>query len=164
MADNSYNIMVSNPVTPFTMARSFKACSNGKIYIGKPDTDPTVAENQIAVFVENEDGSTVQVSQPLVINSAGYPVYNGQAAKFVTTQNHSMAVYDSYQVQQFYWPQLSTVNPSVSYYEAIKIREDLASPDNGLCDSLIAVKQPFSHSIARTQHEKNSDFLSIKYF
>ncbi|PIJ46086.1 phage tailspike protein [Tatumella sp. OPLPL6] len=107
MADNSYNIMVSNPVTPFTMSRSFKACSNGKIFIGKPDTDPTVAENQIPVFFENEDGSTVQVSQPLVINSAGYPVYNGQVSKFVTTQNHSMAVYDSYMVQQFYWGDLS---------------------------------------------------------
>ncbi|GAA0484477.1 phage tailspike protein [Tatumella punctata] len=161
MADNSYNIMVSNPVTLFTMSRSFKACSNGKIFIGLPDTDPSVSDNQIPLFVENEDGSTVQVSQPLVINSAGYPVYNGQVAKFVTTQNHSMAVYDSYMAQQFYWPQLSTVNPSVAYYEAIKIREDLSSPDDGLGDSLIAVKQPFTGAIARTQHDKNAESLSV---
>lgn len=113
MADNSYNIMVSNPVTPFTMSRSFKACSNGKIFIGLPDTDPTFPQNQIPVYVENECGNTVQVPQPIVINSAGYPVYHGQVAKFVTTQNYSMAVYDSYMVQQFYWGDLSKFDPEV---------------------------------------------------
>ncbi|MBS0857226.1 MULTISPECIES: phage tailspike protein [unclassified Tatumella] len=113
MADNSYNIMVSNPVTPFTMSRSFKACSNGKIFIGIPDTDPTLPQNQIPVYVESESGTTVQVSQPIIINSAGYPVYNGQISKFVTTQNYSMAVYDSYMVQQFYWPDLSKINPEI---------------------------------------------------
>ncbi|MBT0729506.1 phage tailspike protein [Rosenbergiella nectarea] len=110
MADNSYNIMVSNPVTPFTMARSFKACSNGKIFIGNPDTDPTVAENQIPVFIENENGTTVQVPQPLAINSAGYPVYNGQISKFVTKQSYSMTVYDSHMSQQFYWPRISKLD------------------------------------------------------
>ncbi|WP_052752521.1 phage tailspike protein [Tatumella morbirosei] len=115
MADNSYNIMVSNPVTPFTMSRSFKACSNGKIFIGQPDTDPTFPQNQIPVFVENECGKMVQVPQPIVINTAGYPVYHGQIAKFVTTQNYSMAVYDSYMVQQFYWDDLSTIDPQTAY-------------------------------------------------
>ncbi|MBS0878386.1 MULTISPECIES: phage tailspike protein [unclassified Tatumella] len=113
MPETSASIMVSNPVTPFTMSRSFKACSNGKIFIGLPDTDPTFPQNQIPVYVENECGNTVQVPQPIVINSAGYPVYHGQVAKFVTTQNHSMAVYDSYMVQQFYWPDLASINPEV---------------------------------------------------
>ena len=111
MADNSYNIMVSNPVTPFTMARSFKACANGKIYIGQPDTDPKNPANQIQVYIEGEDGSLTNVSQPLVINSAGYPVYQGQIAKFITTQNHSMAVYDAYLTQQFYWANMARVDP-----------------------------------------------------
>ncbi len=72
-----------------------------KIYIGKIDTDPVNPENQIQVYVENEDGSHVPVSQPIIINAAGYPVYNGQIAKFVTVQGHSMAVYDAYGTQQF---------------------------------------------------------------
>lgn len=75
-----------------------------------------------------------------------------------------MAVYDSYMIQQFYWPQLSTVNPSVAHYEAVKIREDLSSPDDGLGDSLIAVKQPFTGAIARTQHDKNQEVMSVKDF
>lgn len=93
------------------MARSFKAVANGKIYIGKIDTDPVNPENQIQVYIENEDGSHVPVSQPIIINAAGYPVYNGQIAKFVTVQGHSMAVYDAYGTQQFYFPNVLKYDP-----------------------------------------------------
>ncbi|MBZ6053840.1 phage head-binding domain-containing protein [Escherichia coli] len=105
------NVVVSMPSQLFTMARSFKAVANGKIYIGKIDTDPVNTENQIPVYVENEDGSHVPVSQPIIINAAGYPVYNGQIAKFVTVQGHSMAVYDAYGSQQFYFPNVLKYDP-----------------------------------------------------
>lgn len=105
------NVVVSMPSQLFTMARSFKAVANGKIYIGKIDTDPVNTENQIPVYVENEDGSHIPVSQPIIINAAGYPVYNGQIAKFVTVQGHSMAVYDAYGSQQFYFPNVLKYDP-----------------------------------------------------
>lgn len=115
------NVVVSMPSQLFTMARSFKAVANGKIYIGKIDTDPVNPENQIQVYVENEDGSHVPVSQPIIINAAGYPVYNGQIAKFVTVQGHSMAVYDAYGAQQFKFP-------NVLKYDPDQLRQELASP------------------------------------
>lgn len=105
------NVVVSMPSQLFTLARKFQAASNGKIFIGEIDTDPTIPENQIQVYLENEDGTTVPVSQPLIINQAGYPVYNGQIAKFVTVQGHSMAVYDSYGAQQFYYPNVLKYDP-----------------------------------------------------
>ncbi|MEC9639674.1 phage head-binding domain-containing protein [Escherichia marmotae] len=111
MSDITANVVVSMPSQLFTMARSFKAVANGKIYIGKIDTDPVNPENQIQVYVENEDGSHVPVSQPIIINAAGYPVYNGQIAKFVTMQGHSMAVYDAYGAQQFYFPNVLKYDP-----------------------------------------------------
>lgn len=111
MTDITANVVVSMPSQLFTMARSFKAVANGKIYIGKIDTDPVNPENQIQVYVENEDGSHVPVSQPIIINAAGYPVYNGQIAKFVTVQGHSMAVYDAYGAQQFYFPNILKYDP-----------------------------------------------------
>lgn len=111
MTDITANVVVSMPSQLFTMARSFKAVANGKIYIGKIDTDPVNPENQIQVYVENEDGSHVHVAQPIVINAAGYPVYNGQIAKFVTVQGHSMAVYDAYGAQQFYFPNVLKYDP-----------------------------------------------------
>lgn len=122
MPEQLYNVVVSQPSQLFTLARSFKANANGKIYIGKIDTDPVNSENQIQVYVENEDGAHVPVSQPIIINAAGYPVYNGQIAKFVTVQGHSMAVYDAYGAQQFYFP-------NVLKYDPDQLRQDLAGPD-----------------------------------
>ncbi len=125
MSNITANVVVSMPSQLFTMARSFKAVANGKIYIGKIDTDPVNPENQIQVYVENEDGSHVPVSQPIIINAAGYPVYNGQIAKFVTVQGHSMAVYDAYGVQQFYFP-------NVLKYDPDQLRQELAGPNGYL--------------------------------
>lgn len=157
MTDITANVVVSMPSQLFTMARSFKAVANGKIYIGKIDTDPVNPENQIQVYVENEDGSHVPVSQPIIINAAGYPVYNGQIAKFVTVQGHSMAVYDAYGVQQFYFP-------NVLKYDPDQLRQELASSGDDLGDALIAVKQPFTLSIRRTQHQKNAEHISVSDF
>lgn len=41
------------------------------------------------------------------------------------------------------------------------LRRDLANPDAGYGDSLIAVKAPFIGAIARTQHQKNADVVSV---
>lgn len=164
MTDITANVIVSMPSQLFTMARSFKAVANGKIYIGKIDTDPVNPENQIQVYVENEDGSHVPVSQPIIINAAGYPVYNGQIAKFVTVQGHSMAVYDAYGTQQFYFPNVLKYDPDQF---SIDIVNQLAQTgkyldDESKGDALIGVKQPFFDAIRRTQHDKNSDLLSIQ--
>ncbi|HFP3744939.1 phage head-binding domain-containing protein [Escherichia coli] len=157
MTDITANVVVSMPSQLFTMARSFKAVANGKIYIGKIDTDPVNPENQIQVYVENEDGSHVPVPQPIIINAAGYPVYNGQIAKFVTVQGHSMAVYDACGAQQFYFP-------NVLKYDPDQLRQELASSGDDLGDALIAVKQPFTLSIRRTQHQKNAEHISVSDF
>ncbi|MCG9457806.1 phage head-binding domain-containing protein [Escherichia coli] len=159
MTDITANVIVSMPSQLFTMARSFKAVANGKIYIGKIDTDPVNPENQIQVYVENEDGSHVPVSQPIIINAAGYPVYNGQIAKFVTVQGHSMAVYDAYGAQQFYFP-------NVLKYDPDQLRSELAQ-DYGptiVNDAKIAVQQPFNGAVNRTQHQKNSETISVLDF
>ncbi|HIA0960600.1 TPA: phage tailspike protein [Salmonella enterica subsp. enterica serovar Muenchen] len=125
MTDITANVIVSMPSQLFTMARSFKAVANGKIYIGKIDTDPVNPENRIQVYVENEDGSHVPVAQPIIINAGGYPVYNGQIAKFVTVQGHSMAVYDAYGTQQFYFPNVLKYDPDQLEYR-------LSQPDGYL--------------------------------
>ncbi|WP_234418912.1 phage head-binding domain-containing protein [Enterobacter cloacae] len=125
MSDISANIVISMPSQLFTMARSFKAVANGKIYIGQIDTDPTIPSNQIQVYIENEDGSHIPVSQPIIINAGGYPVYNGNITKFVTVQGHSMAVYDAYNSLQFYFP-------NVLKYDPDQLRDELDKGYGGL--------------------------------
>ncbi|MEF6823487.1 phage head-binding domain-containing protein [Escherichia coli] len=166
MSDITANVVVSMPSQLFTMARSFKAVANGKIYIGKIDTDPVNPENQIQVYVENEDGSHVPVSQPIIINAAGYPVYNGQIAKFVTVQGHSMAVYDAYGAQQFYFPNVLKYDPDQFGPD---FKDQLAQDgsyidDDTKGDALIGVHLPAIGAIHRTQHDKNQDFITPQDF
>jgi hypothetical protein len=125
MADITPNVVISMPSQLFTLARSFKAAANGRIYIGKIDTDPTIPDNQIQVYIQNEDGTVVPVSQPIMINAGGYPVYGGQISKFVTVEGHSMAIYDSYGTQQFYFS-------NVLKYDPDQLKAQLAGPDGVL--------------------------------
>lgn len=112
MSDIIPNVVVSQPAQLFTLARSFKANANGKVYIGQIDTDPVNPANQVQVYIDPEDGSDpIPVPQPIIINAAGYPVYNGQIAKFVTVEGHSMAIYDAYGSQQFYYPNVLKYDP-----------------------------------------------------
>lgn len=111
MSDITANLVIGMPAQLFTLARSFKANANGKIFIGQPYTDPTNPANQIQVYVQNEDGSHVPVPQPIIINTGGYPVFGGQIKKFVTVQNYSMAIYDAYNAQQFYFEDMAKYAP-----------------------------------------------------
>ncbi|EDQ9769993.1 phage tail protein [Salmonella enterica subsp. salamae] len=120
MTDITANVVVSNPRPVFTESRSFKAVANGKIYIGQIDTDPVNPANQIPVYIENEDGSHVQIAQPLIINSAGKIVYNGQLVKIVTVQGHSMAIYDAYGSQVDYIANVLKYDPDQYSIEADK--------------------------------------------
>ncbi len=120
MTDITANVVVSNPRPIFTESRSFKAVANGKIYIGQIDTDPVNPANQIPVYIENEDGSHVQIAQPLIINAAGKIVYNGQLVKIVTVQGHSMAIYDANGSQVDYIANVLKYDPDQYSIEADK--------------------------------------------
>lgn len=120
MPDIIPNVVVSMPSQLFTMPREFKSVFNGKIYIGKIDTDPTIQANQIQVYLENEDGSHIPMPQPIRTNSGGYPVYNGKVSKFVTVEGHSMLIQDANGVQLFYFP-------NVLKYDPDQLRQELAS-------------------------------------
>lgn len=111
MANIQPNVVVSMPSQLFTMPNRFASVFNGKIFIGKIDSDPTIPQNQLQVYVEGEDGSLTPVPQPLRTNAGGFPVYNGQISKFVTEQGHSMTVLDSYGAQQFYFPNVLGYDP-----------------------------------------------------
>lgn len=146
------NYLISMPANTFSMPRQFKAISNGRIFIGQPDTDPVNPANQIPVYIVNEDGSEVQVAQPIIINAGGFPVYNGQIVKFITKQNYSMAVLDAYNAQQFYWPDISNIDPAAVNGRIDELRDDLAKP-TGAGGIGIAP--------GRTQADKNSDVICV---
>lgn len=122
MPDITTNVVVSNPRPVFTDSRTFRAVANGRIYIGIINTDPTIPANQIPVYIENEDGSHVQISQPLLTNAAGKVIYSGQLVKVVTVQGHSMAIYDAYGEQIDYIS-------DVLKYDPDQLKVMLSGPD-----------------------------------
>lgn len=137
MADIQPNVVVSMLSQQFTMPYKFGPVFNGKIYIGKIDTDPSVPSNQIQVYAEKEDGSHVPVPQPLRTNAAGFPVYNGQITKFVTVEGQSMLITDSNGVQLFYFP-------NVIGYDPDQFSSRLAASDGlkyiGNCNSIAELR------------------------
>lgn len=80
-------------------------------FYSSKDGDPTIPSNQIPVYIENENGSHVQIQQPLIINAAGKIVYGGQLIKVVTVEGHSMAIYDAYGSQVDYIPDVLKYDP-----------------------------------------------------
>ncbi|MGX9423791.1 phage tailspike protein, partial [Escherichia coli] len=152
MTDTNY--LVSMPSTPFSAPRAFKSVANGKIYIGNPDTDPVNPANQIPVYVVNENGSEVQISQPIIINAGGFPVYNGQIMKFITKKNYSMVVYDAYGVQQFYWPDLSETDPA-------HLIERLADPNGKIIISGVPSSQIANNALKTKHLERAADVYDV---
>lgn len=47
---------------------------------------------------------------------------------------------------------------------ASEVLLELASAEDGKGDALIAVKQPYTGAVARTQHQKNAEFISVTDF
>lgn len=166
MADPVANVVVSMPSQLFTRPEVFSAVSNGKIFIGRPDTDPTVVGNQIQVYIEGESGDLTAISQPLRTNTGGYPVYNGQIVKFVTVQNYSMTVQSSTGVQLFYFPDLLKYSPD-QFGPDLLLQLSQTGPyanNDSKGDGMIGVKQPFAGAVLRTQHDKNAEYVSVKDF
>lgn len=93
---------------PFELGTLFKRSPNGKIYIGKPDSNPKITDNQIQVYLENKDNTFTPVTQPIAVNADGLSVYNGKVSRFVTKQNYSMAIYDVNDKKQFYYSNMLT--------------------------------------------------------
>ncbi|MBL7390976.1 phage tailspike protein [Escherichia coli] len=125
MSDISAGVVVSMPSQLFTLARSFKAAAFGTIYVGVPDTDPTIPSNQVPIYIRNESGTLVPIPQPVAINAGGYPTYNGQIVRILTGSNHSMAVYDASNVLQFYFDDILKYNPDQVWPE---FQANISSP------------------------------------
>lgn len=103
--------LVDSPYSPFTIKNQFKAISNGKVYIGEVDKDPLNPSQQIQVYVVDETGSNVPVSQPIQLNAGGYLVYNGQVSKFITLEPYSMVVLSSVNAEMWRVDDISKVDP-----------------------------------------------------
>ena len=88
----------------YTNPSNGKPVSGGFIYVGEPDTDPTVAINQKTVQLLQESGVLVATSQPISIGAGGIPLYLGSPVRLVVSGDYSITVQDKNTTQVYYVP------------------------------------------------------------
>lgn len=84
------------------------ALAGGSLYIGDPETDPELPANQIPIFAIQEDGTEVQISQPVEINAGGVVVYNGSPIQISFVQNSYSAKVTKNGAQYYYVARTTT--------------------------------------------------------
>lgn len=75
---------------------------NGQIFVGIPDLDPEIVGDQKQVTIRQEDGTEVQVSQPVLTGSGGVPTYLGSPVQILVDGNYSIKVLNSQGSQVYY--------------------------------------------------------------
>jgi len=84
-----------------------RAIFNGSLYFGLPDTDPKIASNQKLVRALQEDGSLINLSQPVATNSGGNPTYGGKPVVLDISGDYSFRADNNLNVQVVYIPTVS---------------------------------------------------------
>lgn len=154
--------LVDSPYTPFTIKNQFKAISNGKVYIGEVDKDPLNPSQQIQVYVVNESGTNVPVSQPIALNAGGYLVYNGQVSKFVTLEPYSMVVLNSVDAEMWRVDDISKVDPD--NITASNVRD---TTNSGSVQDFIDKNPDFesiADAISYTKHKIGNNYIVSDYY
>jgi microcystin-dependent protein len=81
-----------------------QSLAGAQIYVGDPDTDPTVEGNQKTVSSLQEDGSEVELSQPILTGAGGIPINDGEYVTLTVDGDYSIAILDANDVQLYYVP------------------------------------------------------------
>lgn len=151
------------PVDSFCMSRLLKNAEGGKVYVctkGTPASEMTKAENFLTLYRE-EGGEQVSVSQPVILNQVGLPVVNGEVVSILCPQEYSLAVYDAYGEQQFYFPNVSNADP---------FKQELEDKfSKGLIPSIINYKYGLPREVEGStlrilQSKIDESFVSVRDF
>lgn len=104
--------------------------SNGAIYVGIPDLNPKIEANQKQISVLQEDGTTIDVAQPLSTSAGGVALYNGSPVTILVEGTYSLRVDNSSGAQVYYVSTSSTVESSEALTSIQNLRDLSSSPDN----------------------------------
>ena len=104
----------------FGLPGAGKPVAAGQIFVGNVNTDPEIPANQKQVQLILENGSRVDVDQPLRTSAGGYIEYNGSPAIITTDGDYSMKVLSSNGTQIYYFSEKKATGiPSVNVQDSI---------------------------------------------
>lgn len=103
-----------NPVTAYQDPASGRPLYNGKLYFGRPESDPVNnPADRINAYMVQNDGSELLLSQPIDLNAAGQAVYSGSVIQIKVEPNVADSAYcaavTQNGVQKFYQPSIETL-------------------------------------------------------
>lgn len=147
-------IMQINPFE-FFVDRDGDPLDAGYIWIGEANKYP----KNFPVTVYYDAALLTPAPNPLR-TSNGYVVRNGSPTYLYVDGNYSILVEDSTGQQVFYVADFLMIGSG----SAISAGDLANTSDVTKGDAMVGVKQPYTGTIARTQHEKNMDFVTAADF
>lgn len=106
---------------------------NGSIFIGDAQTDPEVLGNQKQVTIIQEDGTEVQIAQPIKTGAGGVPEFNGSPIKISVSLPYSLKVLDKNNSQVYFDPEAGVETGIIS------LRDHGGVGDDGVTDDTAAI-------------------------
>ena len=86
---------------------------NGQIYVGVVDLDPEIPANQKQIVGIQENGTEVNLPQPVATSSGGYPTYNGAPIRLAVDGAYSLKILDKQGNQEYYFSNVEQGAPVV---------------------------------------------------
>ncbi len=80
--------------------------SGAQIFVGIVDLDPEIEANRKQISLQQEDGSIVDVSQPVVCGAGGVPLHIGSPVTILVSGDYALKVLDSGGSQVYYIPKI----------------------------------------------------------
>jgi len=105
---------------------SSRALSNADIYVGIVDLDPEILANQKQISILQENGSTIEVAQPITTGAGGIPLYNGSPVTVMVGGSYSLKVVSSR--GNYYVP--SNAADTIGIVDTIADLRSYATPSN----------------------------------
>ncbi|MBA57042.1 MAG: hypothetical protein CMK89_21545, partial [Pseudomonadales bacterium] len=103
-------LRVTNPYEFFADPEKPKALAGGEVYFGLPTYDPLQPENRKRVYIAQEDGETIAISQPVKLGNGGVPMYNGSPVILLVDGPYSMRVLDKNGASKYYAPKVNQLS------------------------------------------------------
>jgi len=99
---------------------------NGQIYVGVVDLDPEIPANQKQIVGIQENGTEVNLPQPVATSSGGYPTYNGAPIRLAVDGAYSLKILDRKGEQEYYFSNVEQGEPVVFADNPVLYRDTIA--------------------------------------
>lgn len=100
------DISIDNPFSSYRDYEKDEAISNGYLYIGVVERDGEIPENRKRVYAILENGSALEIEQPVRLSAGGVPSYNGYPVRLATDGSYSLKVKDYTNTQVYFAPKV----------------------------------------------------------